>query len=259
MSVYTSPITPAERVSAFLLALLIPSGIILGALASRMESARLRPVSGALVSVAFTAQRSATVSEKAEEVKKVRETGKASPDHRARSRREGERRLAPRHAPFSILPVEPHRLAPESLQTSFDFGSPPLSADSAMRSEEAPPSSGGASQAKAAENGSAGAAGVKADKYGQAVLREIRRAQHYATRLQRRGIAGTVVVAFTVDRRGRLRAAKVVESSGSAALDDLALHQLTNAAPFPRPPESSERHFRIPMTYRQTAGVPLDG
>lgn len=50
------------------------------------------------------------------------------------------------------------------------------------------------------------------------------------------GLSGTVRVAFTIDRVGRLRASRILRSSGSARLDQTALALLSHAAPFPPPP-----------------------
>jgi TonB family protein len=61
-----------------------------------------------------------------------------------------------------------------------------------------------------------------------------------------------VVVQFTLDRQGRLRRARLDHSSGHRQLDEFALAQLQQMAPFPRSPAGetwSTRQFNIPMRY----------
>lgn len=252
MTLRMSPITPAERISAFVLALVIPSGVILSALMARGEYGRSGPDAGALVSVAFTASHPSTAPEKPQ----ATDEPVVRPTARSQSRTQ-TRRIASRPETVSIVSQAlPHRLVMHHSQTSLDLVGLTSLADRAVNSEHASALPGQGASDGAGEQGSSGPAGSENDEYGRIVLRRIRQAQHYASSLQRRGITGTVVVAFSVDRRGRLRAAKVVEPSGSAAIDHLALRQLADAAPFPRPPKAKERHFRIPMTYRQTDSAP---
>jgi protein TonB len=48
---------------------------------------------------------------------------------------------------------------------------------------------------------------------------------------------GTVQVAFTIDRGGRVLAARLVRGSGEAALDEEALAMIRRASPVPAPPD----------------------
>lgn len=48
---------------------------------------------------------------------------------------------------------------------------------------------------------------------------------------------GTVQVAFTIDRRGRVLAARLVRGSGDAALDQEAVAMVRRASPVPAPPD----------------------
>ncbi len=63
------------------------------------------------------------------------------------------------------------------------------------------------------------------------------------------GYRGRVVVAFGVTRSGGLAFARIRRSSGSAALDRLALGAVRGAAPFPPPPPGARREFSIPFTF----------
>ncbi|MXP08948.1 energy transducer TonB family protein [Pseudoblastomonas halimionae] len=119
-------------------------------------------------------------------------------------------------------------------------------------SAEARESAGNATGANRSVESSPSEAGDDAvrDQYGRDVYRQIRRNQAYDRALKRRSVRGTVVLAFSIDRRGRLRSRRVAVSSGEPVLDRIALRQLVAAQPFPRPPEGRTRAFRIPLTYR---------
>lgn len=63
--------------------------------------------------------------------------------------------------------------------------------------------------------------------------------QSWIARHKPRNIAGrgTAKVAFGLDREGRLRYARLYQSSGSRQLDQAALSAVRRAAPFPKPPK----------------------
>lgn len=77
-----------------------------------------------------------------------------------------------------------------------------------------------------------------ASSYPGLVLRQITR-----LRRPRAPDRGTVVVAFQVAGSGALASVTVARSSGSAALDRLALDHIRRAAPFPPPPAGAEVAF----------------
>jgi protein TonB len=52
------------------------------------------------------------------------------------------------------------------------------------------------------------------------------------------GPPGTATVTFAISARGTLRYARIEHSSDSAALDEMALATVQNAAPFPPPPKT---------------------
>jgi protein TonB len=64
----------------------------------------------------------------------------------------------------------------------------------------------------------------------------LKRTLRYPPAAQSRGQAGSVQVAFSLDRQGRLLDSRVVRSSGVASLDEEALALLRRAQPFPLPP-----------------------
>ncbi|HAC01792.1 MAG TPA: hypothetical protein DCF67_10085 [Brevundimonas sp.] len=65
-----------------------------------------------------------------------------------------------------------------------------------------------------------------------------------ATQTSSSGLAGRIVVRFTLDRRGRLLASSIVSGDGEKRLERAALSQLQEAAPFPRPPSDTSRRIR---------------
>jgi protein TonB len=65
----------------------------------------------------------------------------------------------------------------------------------------------------------------------------IQRFREYPDKALSRGDEGSPTVEFTIDRDGRLVNSHIVDSSGSASLDDEALAVLVRAQPMPRPPD----------------------
>jgi protein TonB len=76
--------------------------------------------------------------------------------------------------------------------------------------------------------------------------------KRYPTEARSRGEQGTVRVAFTIDYEGRLLRSSIVQSSGSAALDQETLAMLTRAQPMPRPPDqvsNADLTFIVPVRF----------
>jgi protein TonB len=65
----------------------------------------------------------------------------------------------------------------------------------------------------------------------------VERFKRYPAAARAHGDAGTAWVACTIDREGHLLRSSIVQSSGSAALDQEALTMLARAQPMPRPPD----------------------
>jgi periplasmic protein TonB len=66
------------------------------------------------------------------------------------------------------------------------------------------------------------------------------------------GEHGTVKLEFRIDRRGHVLASRIVQSSGSAALDQETLALLRRAEPFPTPPADiadAQLAFVVPIRY----------
>ncbi len=100
---------------------------------------------------------------------------------------------------------------------------------------------------------SAAATAQGEDVYARRVFAWIARHKGYPARLAREGKEGTALVRLLIDERGRLELAELVRSSGHIALDRLALEQIREAIPYPRPPRGAsmgKRQFLVPMSYR---------
>lgn len=68
------------------------------------------------------------------------------------------------------------------------------------------------------------------------LVARLERNKRYPAEAQARGEAGTVQLAFTVDRNGGAHSVRLVRSSGSSVLDRETLTLIDRAAPFPPPP-----------------------
>jgi len=98
-----------------------------------------------------------------------------------------------------------------------------------------------------------GADGAAADSYAARVAEWLERHKAFPGALARDRQDATVVVRFIVDGRGRAKEVQLVSTSGIEWLDLLALDQVRDASPFPRPPaglDAAARSFEVPMRYR---------
>lgn len=89
--------------------------------------------------------------------------------------------------------------------------------------------------------------------YGRALLEGILRDQQYPGEALRRGIEGRVLVEALIGRDGQVSNARLLESSGSALLDQAAMRKVLAARELPLPPPGlRNREFRIgfPIIFR---------
>lgn len=102
----------------------------------------------------------------------------------------------------------------------------------------------------AGENKKETSADMLAD-YKQYLKTSIECAKQYPLIARRRGEEGKVGVVFELDRFGRLLASRIAMSSGSVVLDEAAIHAVTKAAPFSRPPvEDSSLSFMVVLDFK---------
>ena len=90
-----------------------------------------------------------------------------------------------------------------------------------------------------------GAGNAAASNYPGLVMRQISR-----QRKPRTSIKGVAQVSFAIDASGGLSSVRIAQSSGSPELDDLALRQIRQAAPFPPPPSGARRQYTIAIKGR---------
>lgn len=72
------------------------------------------------------------------------------------------------------------------------------------------------------------------------LLAHLERHKTYPAQAQRQRLRGQVVVSFTIDRSGMVRAHSVRDGSGHVVLDQAALDMLVRAQPLPAPPPQIE-------------------
>ena len=76
--------------------------------------------------------------------------------------------------------------------------------------------------------------------------------KRYPAEARSRGEHGIAKVAFTIDHEGHLLRSRIVQSSGSTALDQETLAMLARAQPMPRPPDQlsdAELTFVVPVRF----------
>lgn len=108
-----------------------------------------------------------------------------------------------------------------------------------------------AATSAAASQAAAGASSMSASNWRGLVSAQLNRNKRYPDAAQ--GQHGTASISFTIDRGGRLVAARLVGSSGSAILDQEAVAMAHRASPFPPPPPEvggSHIGLTVPVRFR---------
>ena len=93
---------------------------------------------------------------------------------------------------------------------------------------------------------------VVVKRWESALVAHIERFKRYPAEARAHDEHGVARVAFTIDRDGWVRASRIVQSSGSPALDAETLAMLSRAQPMPRPPaqlSNSELSFVVPVRF----------
>jgi protein TonB len=89
-------------------------------------------------------------------------------------------------------------------------------------------------------------------RWESALVAHIERFKRYPAEARAHDERGVARVAFTLDHDGRVRASRIVQSSGSPTLDAETLAMLERAQPMPRPPAqlpNSELSFVVPVRF----------
>lgn len=150
-------------------------------------------------------------------------------------------RPVPLPAPDPLIAAP--QVAPQVAETRATSTATPVAV--AASAASAPAGGGAPAQAR-------GEAARTNDPYAAQVLSWIEARKVMPEALRRRRSQGVVVVAFTLDRFGRMSRPVIVESSGDRALDAAAMDLLSSAAPFPKAPRDSDwnrRRFETPISY----------
>lgn len=69
--------------------------------------------------------------------------------------------------------------------------------------------------------------------------------QIYRARKERAGARGEATVGFKIAASGAVATAHILQSSGSAKIDGIALRHIRRASPFPPPPKGARRNFSV--------------
>lgn len=143
----------------------------------------------------------------------------------------------PAESAIAVLTAEadtprPQRRPARSAQTAEADGN----SDRSARRGSADGARGQAETQAATRASAPGTAAVST--YPGEVMRQIQRVRQARVRAR-----GSAMVVFTIAADGRLAAAALARSSGSAELDQAALDHLHRAAPFPAPPPGAQRDF----------------
>jgi TonB family protein len=84
------------------------------------------------------------------------------------------------------------------------------------------------------------------------VRQRIARARYYPRIARRRGMEGQPVIAFTLDKRGRLTKVDLAQTSGYHLLDRAALEAVHEGAPYPEIPallKIDSFQFKLPISF----------
>jgi protein TonB len=153
--------------------------------------------------------------------------------------------LAPAPKPNVVL-MTPHKPKPKPKKIEKEIPKPVVKREHeppAPRTSAPPRASAAAS--RAASSRAAGAASAAAARSACAAgLGSLNR--HYPEAARARGEQGTVRLAITISRDGRVQSARVIGSSGSSALDQAALQMARNAS---CPAMETSANFVLPVRF----------
>ncbi|MEA2906392.1 MAG: periplasmic protein TonB [Alphaproteobacteria bacterium] len=138
--------------------------------------------------------------------------------------------LEPAVAPEMVTAALPQEVKPELPTPQDQAPAPVTTAPQAPKVDEAPVAAAPSQGQLNISNSTA----VPAWK--RQVVGLLERNKRYPSAAQVRSEQGTVQLAFSLDRQGRVMASHIVKSSGSAALDKETLELVQRAQPFPAPP-----------------------
>jgi periplasmic protein TonB len=182
-----------------------------------------------------TPQPAEKVEEKPEETHEVSKVEQEQPD------------LLPAENPEVAMAALPPEARPEVPKTADNqIPAPVTTASQAPKVEEA-------AVAAAPEQGQINISNANAiPTWKRQVVGLLERHKRYPEAAQARNQHGTVELAFSLDRQGRVTASRIAKSSGSSALDEATLDLVRRAQPFPAPPPEmagAEVNLSMPIRY----------
>jgi periplasmic protein TonB len=195
----------------------------------------LAPPGPEQVQAEATPQPAEKVEEKPEETREVSKVEQEQPD------------LLPAENPEVAMAALPPEARPEVPKTADNqIPAPVTTAPQAPQVEEAVVSA-------APEQGQINVSNANAiPTWKRLVVGVLERHKRYPEAAQARNQHGTVELAFSLDRQGRVTASRIEKSSGSSALDEATLDLVRRAQPFPPPPPEmagAEVNLSVPIRY----------
>ncbi|MEM7522289.1 MAG: TonB family protein [Pseudomonadota bacterium] len=167
--------------------------------------------------------------------------------------------MPPKTARAASPPTDPPRRAPAApAKDALAKAAPEPSSGSGTESAQASVAAGsgggpqdGAGDAAETAGGASSGGAELAKIWGGRIRREVERKKTYPRSLRR---SGSVLIAMTVERGGRLMQAKIQESSGSDGLDAAAMTAVKAAAPYVAAPaglSGTSFKFVLPVVFKR--------
>ena len=132
--------------------------------------------------------------------------------------------------PEVALAPEPPKPEPQELPSEAQLAAPATTAPQVPKLEEAPVAAAPVQAPLSVSDAN------EIPSWKRKVVALLERNKRYPAMARARNDKGTAQLAFSLDRQGKVTAARVAQSSGSVALDQEALDLLRRAQPFPPPP-----------------------
>ena len=157
-------------------------------------------------------------------------------------------------ADLDALPVQTTVAKPDPVVDSPAPAQPVMAATAATSTPEVEAERRGDVAAAPVQGRPGGAQSIALPRWKTRIETLIERQKRYPKAAQQRREEGTALVAFVIDRQGRLVSATIEKSSGSDVLDAEALEILHRAQPFDPPPAEmpgDRPRLVVPIRFRQ--------
>jgi protein TonB len=148
----------------------------------------------------------------------------------SKTEQEPEQKIAAAPNPDVALAPQPRKPEPEPVPADNQIPAPATTAPQVPKVEEAPVAAAPVQAALSVSDANA------IPNWKRLVVSALERNKRYPAAAHARGEKGTAQLAFSLDRQGKVTAARIVRSSGSAVLDQETLDLVRRTQPFPAPP-----------------------